>query len=438
MGADEVYEFGEFVLDVSERRLSRNSNLVPMAPKAYDLLVVLVRHAGRLVTKQELLDAVWPDAFVEEGVLAVHMSSLRKALNDRDGDRRHIETVPRAGYRFTTEIRRRPGWRTDDRWRLASIPVSRPEVYELIGRGRSHLLTASMREIPRAVDAFKDAIRLDPTYAAGHAGLALACCAQAELRIVAHGDAYADARASALRALAMDSSNADAQLALGTVLFLSEWNWTGARRSIERALELSPDHPEAHLTYGRLLDALGDLDRGLAAKQKALERDPDSPRVTLEIALSYWNQRRYDDVIAWATRALGMDPRHLLAREYLAGAYLMKGDHDRHLAESITHGETHGVPADLLTRLKETYARGGRAGVVRYALESSSKGHRMPEMQLALLHGEAGEMDEAFRHLSAAIDGRDPSLVYLAVAPQWDVLREDPRFDACLDRMGLR
>src|SRR5205823_12350482 len=80
----------------------------------------------------------------------------------------------------------------------------RPEVYELFGRGRAHLLAASMHEVPKAVAAFRSAIELDSTYAAAHAGLALACCAQAEFRVASPAEAYAEAKAAALRALAMD------------------------------------------------------------------------------------------------------------------------------------------------------------------------------------------------------------------------------------------
>ena len=163
-------------------------------------------------------------------------------------------------------------------------------------------MAAARSEIPRAVEAFRAAIALDPDYAAAHAGLAVAHCAEAELLLAAPHVAYTSARAAALRALAMEASNADAQVALGTVLFLSDWNWSGARRSLERALELSADHTEGWLLYGRLLEALGYLAEGLAAKQRVLERDPSSATVHLQIALSYWNQRRYDDMIAWATR----------------------------------------------------------------------------------------------------------------------------------------
>jgi hypothetical protein len=155
--------------------------------------------------------------------LSVHVSALRKALADRSGG--FIETVPRSGYRFSVAVRQTQPTanRFSMQWPVGVLPA-RPDVSELIGLGRSYLLTSSMSDVQKAVEAFRSAIVLDPNYAAAHAGLALACCAQAELRLAAPDRAYAGAREAALRALAMDDSNPDAQVALGTVLFLSDWN----------------------------------------------------------------------------------------------------------------------------------------------------------------------------------------------------------------------
>jgi DNA-binding winged helix-turn-helix (wHTH) protein len=434
-GSREVYEFGAYVLDVGERRLWNAGQIVSLAPKAHDVLVALVRRAGTLVTKGELLDLVWRDISVEEGILSVYISALRKSLGDAGEAATYIETVPRAGYRFSANVSRRAvaAEPFSMKWPVGVLPA-KPEVSELIGRGRAWLMAASRSEIPRAVEAFRSAIELDPDYAAAHAGLAVAHCAEAELRLAAPDVAYTSARAAALRALAMESSNADAQVALGTVLFLSDWNWNGARLSLERALELNANHTEGWLLYGRLLEALGYLDEGLAAKQRVLERDPSSATVHLQIALSYWNQRRYDDMIAWATRSLELDPHHLLAREYLAGAYLKKGDLVRHMAESLTHAQAAGCPVELLEDLRRAYDARGRPGVVEFALRVNANG---PPVQLALLHGEIDNLDEAFRHLDAAISLRDPALVHLAVAPQWDCLRADGRFGERLQAMGL-
>jgi DNA-binding winged helix-turn-helix (wHTH) protein/tetratricopeptide (TPR) repeat protein len=569
--ACERYEFGEFTLDASERRLSRSGQAVPLEPKALDVLVVLLRRAGRLVTKRELLDILWPESFVEEGILAVYVSALRKALGDRVGVRRYIETVARSGYRFIGAVTQRELLAQD--WSVAVLPArpfttqilsgreqatgltladtlidrlgrfkqivvrptravydyasavenlaavgrslrvdavlattflrtservgvsaclirtqdganlwcgefdetaldiiaiadavagsvaaylglkgssnaekhSRtrlpfpPEVYELFGRGRSHLLHASMFEVPKAIEAFRAAIQMAPGYAGAHAGLALAQCAEAEFRLVPPSEAYSEAKAAALRALAMDDSCPDAQVALGAVLFWSDWNWAGAERSLERALEINPNHTEAYLLYGRLLEVQGRLEEGLAMKLQALERDPFSPLVHLQISMSYFLERRYDDSIEWANKALAFDSRHPHAREHLAGAYWKKGDFDRYMAENVKHAELHGAPATSLEPLKQAYDAGGIAGVRAFFLQRASREPQaFPAIQLAIMHGEAGDIDAAFQHLDRALESHDPGLVYIAVGPQWDSLRADPRFDERVRRMGLR
>jgi DNA-binding winged helix-turn-helix (wHTH) protein/tetratricopeptide (TPR) repeat protein len=570
--APEVYKFGEFTLDASERRLSRGNQVVPLEPKAHDVLVALLRSHGHLITKRELLELVWPHSFVEEGILAVHISALRKALGQ--AGRQCIETVPRLGYRFAAPTRRLHNGDVSPlvkRWSVAVLPAQAftreilsgrdrstglaiadalidrlmrfeqiivrptraiqpylnrvedpaaigrslrvdavvdahflgtadrlrvsvhlirsqdgatlwtgkfdepavdiltladmvaesiadhlapnasgmskgiaaprpadPGVYELVGRGRSYLLSFSMFDIPKSVEAFRAAIELDPTYAPAHAGLALACCSQAALRVTPPADAYQEAKAAALRSLAMDDTCADAQVALGSVLLFSEWNWVGAERSLKRALQLNPNHSEAYLVYGQLLDALGKLEEGLNTKLKALERDPFSPLVHLQISMSYWNQRRYDCAIEWADKTLELDPRHPHAREHLAGAYWKKGDSDRYIAENIKHAELHGVPSEVLDHLRQVYAAEGRLGMFKLALErASNQPQAFPAMQLALFHAELGHVDVAFLHLKRAIESHDPGLVHLAVGPQWDVLREDPRFNQCLSKMGL-
>jgi DNA-binding winged helix-turn-helix (wHTH) protein/TolB-like protein/tetratricopeptide (TPR) repeat protein len=98
------YEYGSFRLEPAERRLSRDGNPVSLAPKAFELLVYLVQNPGRLLTKEEILRAVWPDSFVEEANLTVAISSLRKVLGEKNGER-YIETIPKKGYRFVAPVK---------------------------------------------------------------------------------------------------------------------------------------------------------------------------------------------------------------------------------------------------------------------------------------------------------------------------------------------
>ena len=99
------FEFGPFRLDLSERLLARNGKAVPLAPKLFETLVILVENSGHTLEKDELMKRLWPDTFVEESSLAQNIFQLRKALSDDNLHRQYIETVPKRGYRFSADVR---------------------------------------------------------------------------------------------------------------------------------------------------------------------------------------------------------------------------------------------------------------------------------------------------------------------------------------------
>jgi TolB-like protein/DNA-binding winged helix-turn-helix (wHTH) protein/Tfp pilus assembly protein PilF len=101
---NKIYAFGAFRLNPAERALYRHNQLIALTPKAFDTLWGLIRHAGHVVSKEELMRQVWPDTFVEEGNLNVHIFALRKVLAETDGNQVYIETIPRRGYRFRAEV----------------------------------------------------------------------------------------------------------------------------------------------------------------------------------------------------------------------------------------------------------------------------------------------------------------------------------------------
>ncbi|MFN2415596.1 MAG: winged helix-turn-helix domain-containing protein [Pyrinomonadaceae bacterium] len=103
----QFYEFGSFALDVSERVLARAGEPVHLTPKEFDTLLALVRGAGRVMSKEELLKEIWPDTFVGEATLAQNVFTLRRALGEAEGGRPFIETVPRRGYRFAAKVTER-------------------------------------------------------------------------------------------------------------------------------------------------------------------------------------------------------------------------------------------------------------------------------------------------------------------------------------------
>lgn len=103
--ARHIYEFGPFRLDTAAGLLLRDAVAVPLTPHAYEMLRLLVSNPGRLVNKEEMMQTVWPNTFVEENNLAVNIMTIRKALGEGRDETHYIENVPRRGYRFVAAVR---------------------------------------------------------------------------------------------------------------------------------------------------------------------------------------------------------------------------------------------------------------------------------------------------------------------------------------------
>ena len=121
MGDRRLHEFGPFRIDVALSRLEREGQPIPLPPKAFDLLLLLARNTDRVMSKTELMEALWPNTFVEEANLTQHVYTLRKALGDQPGGAPYIDTVPRRGYRLAAVVRDV----TIDRAQPESIDVTR-------------------------------------------------------------------------------------------------------------------------------------------------------------------------------------------------------------------------------------------------------------------------------------------------------------------------
>jgi len=118
-----IYNFGPFRLEIDERRLLCGADAIPLRTKVFDTLRVLVEHAGRLLTKHELIQSLWPDAIVEENNLNHNISALRRALGEKATGQQYIETVPRVGYRFVAAVTTSAGHATP----LEAAPPARAE-----------------------------------------------------------------------------------------------------------------------------------------------------------------------------------------------------------------------------------------------------------------------------------------------------------------------
>lgn len=145
------YEFGAFRIDLSERQLLRNGQLVPLTPKAFDVLLALVQNSGHILSKDEVMRMVWPGTAVEEGNLARNISTLRSALGERPRDSQFIETIPWRGYRFVAPVRKireqQPAPAIDSIAVLPFVNVSGDAHTEYLADGISESLTTILAQL---------------------------------------------------------------------------------------------------------------------------------------------------------------------------------------------------------------------------------------------------------------------------------------------------
>src|SRR6185295_12625760 len=165
------YEFGPFRLDAREYVLLRNGQVIPVSPKVFETLLVLVENSGHVVGKEELYKQVWQDAFVEETNLTKNISILRKILSEGDGETSFIETVPKRGYRFVVPVRK-SGSEDSENGSKSAAPLDKKIAVLPFALSERHVLPAPARENTARLPEFQRFAETDEP--AGYASLKLA------------------------------------------------------------------------------------------------------------------------------------------------------------------------------------------------------------------------------------------------------------------------
>ena len=307
-----------------------------------------------------------------------------------------------------------------------------PEAYEAFLRGVYLWHTAPLQDI-EYTRYFQKAISIEPNYAMAHAWLAFSYNRLASGELRPPSEAYPLAKAEALKAIEIDPNLPEGHAALAFILRSYEWDWIGAEREIQKALQLDPKNPVASHVYGLYLSTLGKHDEAIAVFDKTLDLDPLSPLAASNRALIYANARRDNDAIAARQEfadLVGKEP-------FWWGHFLLaRGANNQALAafESAPPLNT------TLAGRAQAYAALGRTKEARALLkqlEADANARSVLSPYIARIHAALGDQDEAFRWLEIAYSEHAPRLIFLKVDPAWDLLRSDPRFEDLLRRMNL-
>jgi DNA-binding winged helix-turn-helix (wHTH) protein/Flp pilus assembly protein TadD len=415
-----VFEFEGFKLNTLNRLVFRGDHPVSLPPKAFDILCFLIEHRDRVVTKAELLKAVWPGTFVEEGNLAQNVSVIRRVLGEVPSEHRFIVTIPGQGYQFAAEVRTEgPG----------ATGIASAESWFVKGR---HLLnkrlTGTLRE---AITCFLQSIDEDPAFAPAWAGLADAYALLSLYGASMPREVFPKSKAAAQAALRIDPQLADAHNALGVVALFYDWNWSEAEAALCRAIELNPRLGDAHQRYGIYLTAMGRFAESRAALDRAQSLDPLSRIIATIAGYPAYYSRDFEAAARQFRHVLEVDPDFSMAHfrlgltlahlgrfpqalEQLEISRRLSNDRDVVAAQGLVHAmqgnrePAESALAELAERSQETFVSPYTVATIRAAL---------------------GDVDTAFALLDRALADRSYWMIYLDVDPALDPLRGDPRFD---------
>src|SRR5947209_14274737 len=321
-----------------------------------------------------------------------------------------------------------------------------PAAYDAYLKARYNLHQMTPAAITKSIEDFERALQMDQNYAPAYAGLAsaYALLAIAPFDCLPPHEAMPKAEKAARKSLELDSTFAEAHTALALVNHHYHWNWKEAETEYQRAIELNPDHGDTHLWYSWLLLALGRRNDAFDEIEQTMsivqETDPHR-LVTVHTtrAAAYYFGREYQRAVEECEKAEQLDPNYFMLHFIAGRAHMRLNNYAKaikHLKTAIGTGEMPLMEAALGL----AYAVSGKKGLTQKLAEQfkeAAKKRYIPPTYFGMLLAGLGDRDKALDWLDQAYKERADGLTWLAVEPMLDEIRNDPRFQELIRRIGL-
>ncbi len=432
MAGQQSFEFGAWRVDPARGALIADGREVRLEPKLMDLLVLFAGSGGRVLSKDEIIEAVWEGRAIGDDTLAAAISRLRRALGET-AERPYIETVPKRGYRVLID-----GAPAASHVGATERRGGPAEAEALVEQGLRALASTAPPSLTRARLFFEEAVRKAPNWAPAHQGLAEAVIAR---HLAGGGEPMlAAAKASAHTAVALDEGSAPAWSTLGFATLLADRDFAAADAALQRAIALDPDYAPARLQRAFAYATVGRFVEAEREGRKAVELQPASLEARGQLLQLLLAGRRYRHAAAEATAALALAPDASEGWYAKGWALVLAGDVDEGLEALLRGLEYWGADAARIAALRATYEADGLAAVGRAAADMFMQQQvlftrRM--MDVAILRALGGDADGAFEALETAAERDDPVLLLFPWLPYFDALKSDPRYDRFLRRLRL-
>lgn len=497
---DARLHIGNWQLEPHANLIFDASSSTKLEHRQVKLLLFLIANTGHILTKQNLLDEIWVGRVVVDDVVAVAISRLRKALNDQVRSPQYIKTIPGIGYQFIFPVSQtnielagkyyhgtleypedtaieqispqESGFTLNLQIRKIILylsmvvllvvagfmglqivlPQENQNSGSIIQHDRSGDLPAKYQQARQlrnsfepkntqlAIDMLQDIITQSPDFADAYVLLA-----QAKRDLLIHQpliEYHASEELKALieKALKLDPHSSFAHETLGLVLFFVDWNHAQARIHLEKAIELGPENADAHYAYGLFLLAQGEFEKSHVHTNISRKLNPLNYSIA-SVAWIYAMQDKHEAAWQETEKLLALSPNNL---QYHRSAYRLfdnAGDQQRayqHLRKILELAE---YSTQELAELDSIFAQQQLQGVNHWLAytrkDERDIGFYSPPLSYARFAISAGEYEDAFKWLDEAYEQHQGLLLWLAVDPHYQPIRNDHRYHALLQKLGL-
>jgi eukaryotic-like serine/threonine-protein kinase len=324
--------------------------------------------------------------------------------------------------------------------RLTRRHTEDAEAYRLYLKGRHHWNRWSEEGFYKAIEYFQQAVEKDPSYALAYTGLADSYVLLGWNSYLPPGQVFPQGKAAAMIALRLDPDLAEAHTSLAAVLWLHDWHWEEAEKEFKRSLELNPTYPTANHWYAEFVMTMGRHEEAIGRMKNGQEIDPLSLIINVAVGWALYHRRRYHEAIEQLQRTVELDPNYPVTH-WILGLLLGKTScYEVAIAEGEKAVKLSGGSPLMRAALAYTFGTAGRTKeacrILDDLTELAKKKYVAPYFFAGTYIG-LGENDRAIECLEKSYQEHSHWLIYLHTDPGMDGLRDNPRFQDLLRRVGL-
>jgi len=328
---------------------------------------------------------------------------------------------------------------SSDHISLARHPTENIEAYNLYLRGRFFWNKYSKEWVLKAIEVFQEAIQIDSYYALAYCGLADAYFRLSNVHFPPR-EVMPKAKEAAFRAAEIDDNLAEAHSSLGLVKVYYDHDWIGAEAEFRKAIKLDPNLVSAHQRYGSYLTFMGRFEESIRHYETALELDPFSLQINMNLATTYYLRGEYDRAINHLNKTSELEPNYMPTHFVLGSAYVQQGRLEEAIEEFKFIYKMDEEAYIALGFMGYAYALNGQraeAETLLSILQDIAERKYISPYSLLLIHLAIGPLERVFQLLEQLYQERNDWLVWLKVSPELKNVRNDPRFQDLLRRIGF-